>query len=165
MNWKKCGVMEKGTLLKSASLLILIIFLFAGCSGKPSQSTIEELYVKEVKKHSGFIGQITDIKNFSVTNGLMKDNATYIADVSCDIVFKMNYDDAVKLMAKDIPAFVPPSDPMMRAAMAGLHQPTPLEKAERELRMIVGRQFKAGDKFSRHDKVTLLKKDKGWSLE
>jgi len=124
------------------------------------------LYVKEAKKHSGFLGQIADIKNFSVTNGLMKDNVTYIADVSYDLVFKMNFDDAVKLKAKGIRAYVPPSDPMMRAAMAGLHQPTPTEQAKKELDMMMaGKQFRAGDKISRHTKVTLFKKDKGWSLE
>lgn len=145
--------MEKGTVLKSALSLILLIFLFAGCSGKPSQSTIEELYVKNAKKNSGFWGQITDIKNFSVKDGLMKDNVTYIADVSYDLVFKMNFDDAVKLKEKDVNMYVP-------------HGRTRHEQAEVELSLGLGRkQFGAGDKISQDDKVKLIKKDKGWSLE
>jgi hypothetical protein len=162
-------VMEKGTILKSAFSLIFLIFLFAGCSGKPSQSTIEELYVKNAKKHAGLMGQITDIKNFSVKDGLLKDNVTYIADVGYDLVFKMSFDDAAKLLSKGKRQYVP-RNAMEQAAMAGLHQPTPLEQAETELKnelgmLMDGKKFKAGDKIPRTDQVTLFKKDKGWSLE
>ena len=111
------------------------------------------------------MGQITDIKNFSVKDGLMKDNVTYIADVSYDLVFKMNFDDAAKLLSKGKRTYAP-RNAMEQAAMAGLHQPTPLEQAEDELKMMMpGKQFRAGDKTSHRDKVTMFKKDKGWSLE
>ena len=65
---------------------ILAICLF-GCSGKPSEREVRNIFLEAVGQP---FDSIVSIDNFSRTNGLLKDDHTYIADVTYDMIFKCN---------------------------------------------------------------------------
>lgn len=124
----------------------LTIFLMAvaltACSGKPSDSDIKALYIEDAMK--GKDPTLSVIENFVKVNGYQKDERTYIADVTYDIVFKKSYDD----LAKETRAGGDLGKMLSVEALGGQ----------------IGR-FKVGHKMSYTAKPNFIKTEKGWILQ
>ena len=114
-------------------LIFFTIFLLCGCSGKPSDKEIENLFIAEYPFRS-----IVEVKNFRKTNAFSPNDKTYIADISYDIVFKRTIKDG----DDDIHPF------LALSAFAKF-----------------GFEIKAGGVRHCTDKIKLIKKEKGWSID
>ena len=132
--------------MKNLSLLLLLIFLLAGCSdsGKPSADQIKQLYFSELDY------KIFDVKNFTKVDGFLKNDNTYIADISYDLIFKINSNKLPEILGIETHQGIKSLIPVIG------------------LNMLVGKlggEFEPGDSRKAFIQITLIKKDKGWAIE
>ena len=127
------------------------LLVVAGCSGTPGEHAIESQVTADLAKGGG--DELLKVENFKKVNGFLKDDRTYIADIHYDIVLKQS----IKSFVENAEATVKSSkDPAGAEQVGGAL-----------LVMGLALQFgdgKAGDRYPKDDKVTLLKTDNGWQL-
>lgn len=72
--------------MKSLLSLLAVLFFVAACSGKPNDTQISQALENEMSKVG--IAPFYIIKDFQKTNGVEKDEKTYIADVVYVVAMK-----------------------------------------------------------------------------
>jgi hypothetical protein len=132
--------------MKKISLLILLIFVLAGCSDIPDESEIQRQLLEQ--KLDNGVDTIFGIESFEKTNGYEKSPTIYIADVQYEIVFRKGLNELKKELVVGN---------------------SPLESMQAELffaslAMQYG-NFEAGYRVQRTEKITFLKTENGWMIE
>lgn len=128
--------------------LYLLVILLVGCSGKPTDSEVEQQMVGNILSGGG--SEIFQVENFQKVNGFEKDENTYIADVKYDLVFKTGVKDMAQQLEQKSEA-----SPFSKLG-AGL--------GIMALQMQYG-NFEAGHRVTKEDKVTFIKTENGWRIE
>ncbi len=135
---------------------IMVTMLLAACSGAPGDRTVRNAVESNLMK--GGADQLIAIENFKKVNGFLKDDRTYIADVHYDIVLK----ESVQEFAQHI-------DDLPKAKAAGQEAAVTENAQMGGAFAAIGLAFafgdaKAGARFPKDDKVTLLKTENGWQV-
>jgi len=125
------------------SLFIIALFLTA-CSSRPDALTIERQVTARLQQQQG--SEIFDVINFRKTNGIPRDDNTYIAEVEYDLRFKVDLDEAAQVLQKK-------SGSIFAAGMEAA-----------KLGMTYG-DFKAGDTIHRKERVRFVRAEKGWLID
>ncbi len=142
--------------------------MLVGCSDRPSQSQIENLY-KEQFSHNHLtplpFDKIAKFKNFTTINGIKDNDITYHADIAYDLVFRIEYDDMMKLCTSEH------SDGNKydggKTIFYCREQINQMNYCEgMDLRHFKGNlPVKAGDSCHREDNVVFIKTDNGWMIK
>ena len=127
---------------------LLMLFILAGCSGKPSNRQIENEVVKNVLSDGG--NELFQVENFVKTNGFEKSEHTYIADVKYDLVFKKSLEEVAQQLKNES------QGSPFGALGSGL--------GILALNMQFG-NFEAGQRVNKEEKVTFIKTENGWRIE
>lgn len=133
--------------MKKISLFVLCLFLIA-CSGKPSDRQIEQLVADRMLSDGG--AETYTISDFEKTNGLLKNEQLYIADIRYQLTFKTSFEELSEQVINT------PSESPFETVGAGFKLMT--------MRMQYG-DFKAGDAVTVEDRVQLIKTEQGWRLD
>lgn len=125
------------------TVLFLALFL-AACSSKPDEQAIRLQVTERLLERHGTT--IFEVVNFHKTNGIPRDDNTYIAEVEYDLRFKVDLDEAAEALQQQ-------SGSIFAAGMqaAGLG-------------MAYG-DFKAGDLVHRKERVRFVRSEKGWLID
>lgn len=126
---------------------LLTAVVTAGCSGKPSDGAIADLIAESY-------GTVNDepwveVEDFERTNGMKRDDGTYVADVKFEIQFLKDFKEVGAELAKSSEGN-PLAKAMLWAQIGAL-------------KMRFG-EFKAGDRVSQVDRIALVKTEQGWQL-
>lgn len=133
--------------MKKIGFILLCVILTA-CSGKPSERLIKQLVSDAILSDGG--AETYRITAFEKTNGLAKNEQTYIADVRYELTFKQSFEALSEQMIDT------PSDSPFETIGSGFKLMT--------MRMQYG-DFKAGDNITKEDRVQLIKTEQGWRLD
>lgn len=126
-------------------LFVLVIALFlAACSSKPDEETIRQQVTEKLEQQYGTA--IFDVTNLHKTNGIPRDDNTYIAEVEYDLRFKVSLDEATSALQKQSGSIFSAG---MQAATLG---------------MTYG-DFKKGDTIHRKERVRFVRAEKGWLID
>lgn len=125
------------------SVLLLALFL-AACSSKPDEQTIrQQVTARLLQQHGSNLFEVVD---FQKTNGIPRDDNTYIAEVEYDLRFKLDLEDAAAELQKRSGSIFAAG---MQAASLG---------------MTYG-DFKKGDIVHRKERVRFVRSEKGWLID
>jgi hypothetical protein len=139
-------------MLERLVLMSALALLICGCSGKPSDSLIQSLLSPPGTD------KLYEIAHLKKTNGLQKDDHTYVASVHYEVTFKKGIEEFMNSNGTS-PAGIAPKDGtivgyvMGRALASSVGGPT------------LGEVAKDGNHVAVDDDVTLVKTDNGWQLQ
>jgi len=125
-------------------MLLLPALLLAGCSSKPDEQMIRAQVTERLLERHGTV--IFDVVNFKKTNGIPRDDNTYLAEVEYDLRFKVDLEQAAA-------ALQPQSGSIFSAGVKAA-----------SLGMQYG-DFKAGDLVHRSERVRFVRSEKGWLID
>lgn len=147
--------------MKRHLLTILLLLLLAGCSGKPGDSELRNqviplLVTEDIKNY-------VEVKNLHKTNGYETDKNTYTVDIAYDLVFKISFAEMVqesqKAMQQTSNLTGNQSVDQFLGGMSSFFNGMGLLALKEEYG-----EFKAGDTFSKQDRVIFIKTENGWRL-
>ncbi|MGM0593077.1 MAG: hypothetical protein ACQETD_00960 [Pseudomonadota bacterium] len=124
--------------------VVLIALLLAACSSKPSDQTIREQVTERLLERHG--STIFEVVNFQKTNGIPRDDNTYIAEVEYDLRFKLDLKEATEALQQRSGSIFAAG---MEAASLG----------------ITYGDFEAGDEVHRKERVRFVRAEKGWLID
>lgn len=124
--------------------ILLIALSLSACSNRPDEQTIERQVTARLQQQQG--SEIFDVVNFRKTNGIPRDDNTYIAEVEYDLRFNVDLDEAASVLQKK-------SGSIFAAGMEAA-----------KLGMTYG-DFKAGDTLHRKERVRFVRAEKGWLID
>ncbi|MEQ1528227.1 MAG: hypothetical protein ABL925_02850 [Methylococcales bacterium] len=136
-------------------LFMCVFFMLAGCSSPPGSSEIEQQVLPLLTSND--LKNIAEIKNLRKTNGFEIDADTYAVDIAYDLVFKTSFAELAKPTTDAIQDPQGKSDIFQGVAnfFSGLNLMS--------LSVAYG-NFKAGDSFSKQDRLNFIKTESGWML-
>jgi hypothetical protein len=133
----------------------VLLLLLTACSSEPGDSEVEAQVLPLLITEN--MQQIAEIKNLHKTNGFEVDDNTYAVDINYDLVFKKGFAELAKPAEEAIQA--QNGKPDILAGVASFFNGLNVIG----LNMAYG-DFKAGDKVSKHDRVSFIKTENGWML-
>lgn len=133
--------------MKLLPILFACLFLLSGCSGSPSAGDVEDQVVDKLARDG--MEELFSVENFEKSDGLEKDDNTYVAYVEYDLVANMSLDEYVQAV-KEKSEGSPLSG--MRAGLGVM-----------ALKMQYG-NFKSGQSIHKEEEITLFKTEKGWRI-
>lgn len=122
----------------------MVLLMLLACSVKPSDREIESQVIHNLMSEGG--SDIFVIENFQKTDGFERNDKTYVAYVSYELVFKKG----LKELREDFKAEKGLGSVMSEIAVLML--------------MAQYGNFEAGFKILKKEKVVLMKTEKGWHV-
>ncbi len=125
-------------------LAVGLAVLMAACTPRPSGDVIENQVVERLTR--GDLGLIYSVENFRKTNGLPRDDNTYVAEVAYELRFKTGVQGAAEILQRGSGSIF--------SAGAGAAR----------LAMKYG-DFQKGDVLAREEQVRFVRTEKGWRID
>jgi hypothetical protein len=138
--------------MRTRLLLVTTLATLCACSNKPSDSTIRSLLSPPGTD------KLYEIEDLKKTNGLQKDDHTYVASVHYNIVFKKGLEDFMSSNGA-ASSGVSAKDAVLVGYMMGRALASTAAGGG-----TLGDIVKAGGHASVDDEITLVKTDNGWQL-
>ena len=123
---------------------LVIALLLAGCSNRPDEESLRQQVTEQLLQR--YSTTIFDVLNVHKTNGIPRDDNTYIAEVEYDLRFKVSLDQAAAALQQQSGSIFAAG---MEAARLG----------------VTYGDFKAGDTLHRKERVRFVRAEKGWLID
>lgn len=124
--------------------LIFMALALTACSNRPDEQAIRQQVTERLYQQHGTA--IFEVVNLRKTNGIPRDDNTYIAEVEYELRFKVDLEQAASALQKQSGSIFSAG---MQAASLG----------------VTYGDFKAGDTLQRKERVRFVRAEKGWLID